>query len=283
MIKTIFLIVIAVWYSFTFLLAIYLYFKNSKAYDYEKEINVKEINRSLEDLSLLVYKKIVPEVMTASIVKLIDKGKIKLTSENNVFWLTKIEDEDLNKADFSLMELLFDGIGNGDKVSVNQINEYCNKKSNNSTFLMNYQLWRKMSIVCSHKNELFEEKREYSVVKFVHILGILIFILNIILQIFNLFGFLIIIPAILIKVYFYKISKLTYDAAQEYYGWLQFRGSLRSDSSLFDSNRFLEYSILLKCYENINQKLKHDFIKELDIAVKKCYLNSYFRGNRSLF
>lgn len=283
MINNITLIFVGIWYGFALLLTIYLYFKDSRAYSFDKEIDVKNINRSLEDLSLLVYKKIVPEVMTASVVKLIDKGKIKLTFENNVFWLTKIEDEELNKADFSLMELLFDNIGDGKRVSVIQINDFCNKKSGNSNFLMNYQLWRKMSIVCSNKKELFDEKREYNIVRFTQYIGILLFILNIVLGIYNLFGFLVIIPAILIKVYFYKISKLTYDATQEYYGWLEFRGQLRTNPKLFDNNRYLEYSILLKCYDNIPEPLKHDFTKELDIAIKKCYLNSYFRGNRSLF
>ena len=283
MIRTIMLISIIMWYAAFLIVMLYLYFKDSKPYGFSKEVDVKKINRSLEDLSLLVYKKIVPEVMTASIVKLIDRGKIKLTSENNIFLLTKVEDEDLNKADFNLMELLFDVIGDGTKVNIKQINEFCNLKSGNSIFLMNYQIWHKMSIVCSHKKDLFEEKKEYNLVRFMQIIGILIFILNIASGFYNLFAFLISIPAIFIKFYFYKISKLTFDATQEYYGWLEFRGKLRSNPDLFDNNKYLEYSILLKCYDNINEKLKYEFIKELDVAIRKCYLNSYFRGNRSLF
>ena len=271
------------WYVVAILLLVYLYFKDSKPYGFEREIDVTEKDRSLNDLSLLVYKKIVPEVMTASVVKLIDQAKIKLTEEDDAFWLTKIDDDDLTKADFNLMALLFDIIGDGERVSVNQIYKYCDKKSNNSTFLLNYDLWKKMSVVGSKKGELFEEKREYTFVRFFHYLGILMFILNIVLKVYNLFGFLIIIVAILIKVYFYKISKLTYDSAQEYYGWLEFRGKLRSNSKLFDNNKYLEYSILLKCYDNIPEKLKKEFVIKLDAAIRKCYLNSYFRGNRSLF
>lgn len=283
MIKTMVLVLIAIWYLSCFILTIYLYYRDSKAYPFNNDVDVKKINRSLEDLSLLVYKKIVPEVMTANIVKLIDKGKIKLTSENNIFWLTKIDNEDLNNADFNLMELLFEVIGDGERVNVKRINEFCNKKSGNSEFLFNYNLWHKMSIMCSNKKILFEEKLEYNIVRMIQIIGILLFILNIIFKIFNLFGFIIIIPAILVKIYFFRISKLTFDATQEYYGWLEFRGKLRKDSKLFDNNKYLEYSILLKCYDNISEEMKLAFIKELDAAIKKCYLHSYFRGNRSLF
>lgn len=283
MVGTIILVLIAIWYLACLCLIIHLYFRDSKAYPFSKEVDVKKIKRSLEDLSLLVYKKIVPEVMTANIVKLIDKGKIKLTSENNVFWLTKIDDENLNKADFSLMEILFDVIGNGEKVNINQINNFCNNNAGNSEFLLNYNLWHKMAIICSNKKTLFEEKSEYNIVKLVQIIGILLFALNILFKVFNLFGFIIIIPAILVKIYFYKISKLTFEATQEYYSWLEFRGMLRTQPELFENNKYLEYSILLKCYDNISEEAKRSFVKELDAAIKKCYLNSYFRGNRSLF
>ena len=82
--KDIIIISIMVWYGVFFLLLIYLYFKDSRPYRFERDVDVRKISRSLEDLSLLVYKKIVPEVMTANIVKLIDQAKIKLTSENGI-------------------------------------------------------------------------------------------------------------------------------------------------------------------------------------------------------
>ena len=92
-----------------------------------------------------------------------------------------------------------------------------------------------------------------------------------------------ILPSIFIQVYFCKISKLNPDATQEYYGWIEFRGKLKNDRTLLDNNRYLEYSILLKCYEGIIDEPKRNFISNLDTAIRKCYFNSYFRGNRSIF
>ena len=287
MLKIIFDIIVILWYIFYVLFFIYLYFMNSKPYVFEKKIDTKNYDRSLEDLSFIIYKKLRPDVITANIIRLINTRKIKVVFENADFWLIKNDDDNLKKTELNIMDLLFEVIGNGSKVSIEQINNYCNKSRGCSDFLMNYELWKKFATIESNKSKLFEMKTNYSLVKFVKNIGLLLFGLNILFRfVFNfdsLFAYFTLIPAIFIMIYFYNISKLNYETSQEYYGWLDFRKELKENNELLENDKYFEYAIILKCYENIDNEKKLQFIKKLDLAINKCYINAVLKGNRSLF
>lgn len=282
-INVIFNFVLITWYIFYIFYIIYLTINSNGVYEVDQALDVTNINRSTEDLSLIIYRKIKPEVLTSKIVKLINNGIIRIRREDNDYILTKINDENLSKSDFNIIELLFNNIGNKNEVSLSQIDNYCEKKSGCSNFLMNYEIWKKMIVVESNKNKIFEPKLEYNTVKIIQYIGFILFILNILLKINCFLGFFIIIPSIVITIYFYHISKLTKEASEEYYGWIKFRKDIKDNVDLLNNNRYLEYSIVLRCFKNIKQENKIDFIKKLDSAIQKCYSNSFFRGNRSLF
>lgn len=282
MINLCFFLLLIIWYLFYLFFILYLFINSNGTYDVEA-IDVKRSKRTLEDLSFIIYRKIKPEVLTANIVKLINNGVIKVSSENDDFILTKKSDENLSKSDFSILELLFESIGNGKTVSLNAISKYCDKHSGCSSFLLNYQIWKKMAIVGSNKNLLFEPKLEYRTVKMIQYFGFILFILNIILKINSIFGFIAIIPAIIITRIFYHVSKLTKEASSEYYGFLNFRTELKENEELLNNNRYLEYSIVLCCYDKISNENKINFVRKLDKAIRKCYTNSFFKGNRSIF
>lgn len=270
-----------IWYILYVLFTIYLSISNSGIYSVD-DIIISD-DTSLEDLSLIMYRKIKPEVLTASIVKLIGDKKIGLIKENKDFILIKKTDENLSKSDFNILELLFYIIGENNRVSLSKLNKYCETKNGCSDFLLNYEIWKKLAIVNSNKKFIFEPKLDYGKVKFFQYTGILIFILNLVLKRFSIFGFIIIIPSIFISFYFYHISKLTEEASKKYYGFLKLRKDMKENSKTLENNTYLEYSIILKCFDNIEDKEKLEFVKQLDIAINKCYKNAFFRGNRSLF
>lgn len=285
--ELIFNIIVVLWYIIYMILLIHLYFANSRPYNFEQKVDIKNNNRKLEDLSFIIYKKLKPEVITATIVKLINTRKIKVIFENEDFWLIKNDDDNLTKAEFNIMDLLFEIVGNGTKVSLNSLINYCNNSRGCSNFLMNYELWKKFATIESNKSKLFEMKTNYRSVKLVKNTGLLIFVLNFLFRFTigfdSFFAYFTLIPSIFIIIYFYNISKLNYETSQEYYGWIVFRKELKENNKLLDNDRYFEYAIILNCYDNLENTKKLDFIKKLDLAINKCYVNAVLKGNRSLF
>ena len=282
--KIVFYIIMVLWYLYYIYLMIRLYLNNSKPYDYDNIIDIKNVDMPLSDLSLIIYKKIKPELLTSTIVKLIDDKKIILNKANDDFILIKnCDDEDLSKADFNIIDLLFNTIGSDNKVSLKKIDSFCKNNSGSSSFLMSYQIWKKLVYVSSNHSKIFEPKLDYSKVKFMQKMGIILFILNILLKYYFIIGFFMIVPSIFITIYFYNISKLTKEYSDYYYSFLNFRKELRENPNLLENNKYFEYSILLKSYDNVTNNNKKEFTKKLDIAIQKCYRSAILNGNRSLF
>lgn len=281
--KSILFIVIIIWCLLYIFFMIYLYLNDSRMYDLEYDVDTSNIDRTPEDLSLIIYKKIKIETFTASIIKLINDHIITIKKENDDFVLIKNNEDNLSKSQFTLVDFLFNTIGNEKEVSLKQINSFGNKKSGCSMFLMIYDIWKKMIIVESKRKEIFEPKLEYNIVKLFQRTGILLFALNILLKKYCLIGFFIIIPSIFISLYFYKISKLTKEYTQEYYGWLQFRKQLKENNIPLNKNKYLEYTVILRCIEIITPNERREFIEKLDNIMRKCYTNAVLNGNRSLF
>lgn len=282
--KIVFYIIMVLWYLYYIYLMIRLYLNNSKPYDYDNIIDIKNTDMPLSDLSLIIYKKIKPELLTSTIVKLIDDKKIILNKANDYFILIKnCDDEDLSKADFNIIDLLFNTIGSDNKVSLKKMDSFCKNNSGSSSFLMSYQIWKKLVYVSSNHSKIFEPKLDYSKVKFIQRMGIILFILNILLKYYFIIGFFMIVPSIFITIYFYNISKLTKEYSDYYYSFLNFRKELRENPNLLENNKYFEYSILLKSYDNATNMNKKEFTKQLDMAIQKCYRSAILNGNRSLF
>ena len=285
-------IIMVLWYLYYIYLMIRLYLNNSKPYYYDNIIDIKNVDMPLSDLSLIIYKKIKPELLTSTIVKLIDDKKIILNKANDDFILIKnCDDEDLSKADFNIIDLLFNTIGSDNKVSLKKIDSFCKNNSGSSSFLMSYQIWKKLVYVSSNHSKIFEPKLDYSKVKFIQRMGIILFILNILLKYYFIIGFFMIVPSIFITIYFYNISKLTKEYSDYYYSFLEIKErfskeekkELRENPNLLENNKYFEYSILLKSYDNVTNNNKKEFTKKLDIAIQKCYRSAILNGNRSLF
>lgn len=282
--RIIFYIIMVLWYLYYIYLMIRLYLNNSKPYDCDNITDIKNVDMPLSDLSLIIYKKVKPELLTSTIVKLIDDKKIILNKESDDFVLIKnCDDEDLSKGDFNIIDLLFNTIGSDNKVSLKKIDSFCKNNSGSSSFLMSYQIWKKLVYVSSNHSKIFEPKLDYSKVKFIQRMGIILFILNILLKYYFIIGFFMIVPSIFITIYFYNISKLTKEYSDYYYSFLNFRKELRENPNLLENNKYFEYSILLKSYDNATNMNKKEFTKQLDMAIQKCYRSAILNGNRSLF
>ena len=74
------------------------------------------------------------------------------------------------------------------------------------------------------------------------------------------------------KVILTNISKLTKEYSDYYYSFLNFRKELRENPNLLENNKYFEYSILLKSYDNVTNNNKKDFgkFRSLFIIILRC-------------
>ena len=170
------------------------------------------------ELSILMYKKISPDVFSATIMFLVKKGVLTLKRKKDDFVIILNENNiRLSPSQKMVINILINGMGNGRQVTFNQIKDYCKSDFNCSEFLINYNLWKQMLIRESNKKKFYIDKLEYSQVKILRTTGIILFLLNIIFGFNSLIGYFIIIPACFIVLYFYKIYKRTEQANEEYH------------------------------------------------------------------
>ena len=167
-------------------------------------------------------------------------------------------------------------MGDGEKVTFKQIEEYCRSQHNCSEFLINYHIWLKTMIRESNKKKFYEDKLEYNQVKSMRNVGVALFILNIILGYNSFMGFFIAIPTFFIGFYFYSIFKRTEPANEEYHKWLAFKRYLNHiEGFQYDKDNissYLVYGLVLKttdleykltksrCFEKLNNLINHNVI-----------------------
>lgn len=283
-------IVCIIWCLVFLGLVLYLNFNYSMPYTpkFKDKIYPKiPSNLNPGELSTLMYKKISPNVFTATIMFLVKKGVLTLKRTKSDFVLilndTNIK---LSPSQKVVVTTLIDNMGDKKKVTFKQIEDYCKSEHNCSEFLSNYQLWNKTITKEANKKIFYVEKKEYNQVKFLRIVGIILFILNIILGFHSLLGYFIIIPAYFIVLYFCKIYKRTESANEEYHKWIAFKNYLNNIDSYFyepeNIGSYIIYGLVLKI-SDLEQKLTNfHCVEKLNSIINHSVIISSLRANRSI-
>lgn len=289
---TLYIILIICYFIFSFSLIGYLYLNYSKPYKPEKLKNyTKEIPSKLSpiELSILMNNKITPQVFTATIYYLIgSKALIKNIENKKIYLYRNLNFKgNLSHSQKYALKLLIETMGNGEKVSFEKIEKFCSNNAGATTFLLNYEIWKRMAAAEGGTKQFFEPKPNSSLVKWSCAIGIILFLINIIFGIHMLLGYLIILPAVFSVYYFKKIFKRTKKYNNQFYKWLEFSNYLMNIKELGhdkeNNNFYLMYSIILDKLEYVEPHLlkSNDFIN-LNKYIKKCYTRAYFHGSRSI-
>ena len=257
-----YLLVLITWYILFIIFMVFLYFKYSKPYRI-KRINkyYKEVPEKLNpiELSMLIYHKITPSALSATIVYLIDQGLI--VRDGDI--LRKIETEQfLSNSQKCAIELLFDVLGNRKTVNVNKIADFCHNNSTATDFLLNYDVWRNLAAREANANkQFFIQKMDYELVRWFQIIGYVLVVLNFVFGFHYVVGYMTIIPAYIILQYFYNIYKRTKKYNEQFYQWLgfgQYLSTIKSKDDLKDNpDSVIVYSIILN-------KLSHKMTLPID-------------------
>lgn len=283
-----YLLFVITWYVLFVIFFLFLYLKYKRPY-YVSNIqkiykNIPE-NLSPMELSMLLYRKITPNALSATITYLIEQGYI--IREGNV--LKKVEGElGLSLSQNSALEILFDVLGNGKMVDINKIDSFCDNNSTATDFLLAYDIWNNMAIrEVNASKQFFVPKMDYELVKWFQYLGYFLVVLNVVLNCHYLGGYLIVFPAYFLLQYFYKISKRTRPYQKQFYQWLGFGNYLSEikskDEIGLNQTWVLVYSVLLNKIGHVENKIKEEqFYTTLDKALQKCHYQAVFFGNRKI-
>lgn len=283
-----YLLILITWYILFVIFTIFLYFKYQKPYRVKKiHKYYKKIPENLTppELSMLVYHKITPDVLSATIAFLIRKGLI--AREDNI--LRKIPSEQLlSVSQTSALELLFDVLGNGKVVDVNKISEFCHNNSSSTDFLLAYDIWANLALrEASSSKQFFVSKTDYELVRWFQIIGYVLAVLNFVFSLHYIFGYTIIIPAYFILQYFYRTYKRTPKYNEQFYQWLGFGNYLSTITSKeelgLDKDMILIYSVILHRVSHVEKVVNDEqFLTDLDQSLQKCYRKAFFFGNRKV-
>ncbi|MDD3392588.1 MAG: DUF2207 domain-containing protein [Bacilli bacterium] len=277
---------LAIWYLIYICYTIYLYLNCSVPYDSNIKGPITKAPRFINPaaLSILFYNKITPEVLTSTILILIKRGSLIIKMNEGQSYIYK-PSHDISTSDSQriIVDLLIDTIGNGEKVSIKQIHDFCNNNHNSTDFLNDYYIWKKVIYKEIMKNTYFEPKTVYIHIKDIRLLGIILFVLNIILGYHTILGYFVIIPAFALMAYFKNVYKRTRKANDEYHKWLEYKKYLKTFNNEDDKETLWSlyiYGLIIKAdIKNNSSK----FILDLNNAVKRCFIRANLYGNRSLF
>lgn len=237
------------------------------------------------ELSMLLYKKIIPSAFTASILILIKKGIILVERKENDYVFMKFNDTNLSNSQKDVMMLLFDEIGDGETVKLSSIDRFCKGHDSCSTFLFMYQNWRK-NAYREVKYKFFEQKKGYMGVKTYRNIGFLLILANFFTGIHFIPIYCMIIPIWVLYIYFYKIYKRTSEANTEYFKWLGYKNYLLSKDtfSVEEEGHASIYGVILGLAAVMDRKLpsKGDFIVSLEAIITKSVRRATLKGDRSI-
>ena len=286
-VNVMYLLILITWYFLFLIFFLFLYFKYSKPYyvKIDKRVNKIPENLNPNELSMLLHHKITPSALTATIIYLINEGII--IREKNIL-KRNCEDKVLSVSQNSALDLLFDTLGNGKKLDIDKISNFCNSNTKCTDFLIAYDIWKNMATrEAVSSKQFFVQKMDYELVKWFQYIGYFLVILNFILGLNFISGYLAIIPAYFLLQYFYKIYKRTPHYQEQFYKWLSFRDSLNNIKSIeeikINKKWCLIYSSLLDKLSHIENVINQEqFLTKLDKDLQYCYRKAYFFGNRKI-
>lgn len=290
--KLIYSIICLIWFVIFFYALYYLYIKNVKPYKPAfSDLMYSQIPHKYAplELSLLMYNRVVPSTLPASVIYLFEKGILEFNNDNGVEYIVRNFNytNQLTPAEDYTIKLLVDIIGDKNRVSIEQLDEFCSHKSNCDIFLLEYQIWCKIMRKEYASTRFFEPKLQYSSIEKIMISGCIIFIVNF-LKVFNSYlGYLTLVPALFIMFFFIKTYKRTRESNEEYYKWIAFKNYMNvtdlASLNIDNMDDYIMYGTVLGV-DDIEEKLtNHDYFKRITAALNKCVIKSILNGNRKLF
>lgn len=284
-------IIINVWYVLFILLVLYLFFKCIKPHKVIKNNEIlKEVpsNLNIIEISNLVNRTINANTLSAYVHNLINRKIINVQISDGVEYLYKsINTNNLSLSDTSTLNLIFNVIGDGDRVTIQQLNIFCKRKRNKNILLQEWTLWCRVVKKDNYSHIFFETKEQYGLVRFFTSSGCALFLVNLILDYNLILAKYIIIPSILLLIIFNKVYKRTPAANIEFHKWLNYKKYLENiENYNVDPEKIESLIMHATCLgvKEVEEKISnHDYCKRITEGLNKSILKAILSGDRRLF
>lgn len=279
-----------IWWALFIFLTFYLYVKNIKPYktsfdeEYFKGI---PSDLSVIEVSNLINRKINGNTLAAYVLHLINRKVLKIDVEDGVEYIKMGNfTGNLSIGDESTIKLILYTMGDGDKVTISQLYNFCKSRRNKNVMFMEFQIWCKVMKKENFKHIFYETKEEYGLVKAITIFGSLLFFINILAHCNNILAYFTLLPAILLLAVFSNVHKRTRQANEEYYKWMAFKNYLENiekfEEEVLYPEEYLVYAICLGIKGFEKKVTDHNYGERLVEALNRCIVKALLSGNRSV-
>jgi len=279
-------------------LAIYIYLKYDK--EHKSDFKSQYYREFIEDydvevIDYLMQKNITSNAMSASIMNLIYKKKIKAEviegkKKDYVFELLNTEDISVNEK--YLIEFLFNRVGSGSLFTTIELKKYASSTKTYDKFTSSYENWKNKIITEGKKQEFYESNGGIKAIAIIYALfGLLLFIFNISANIENGLPIFALIVGIVLFFYAILFSKRTEKGNEHYSKWNAFKNFL-NDFGTFDQKelpeiilweRYLVYAVIFGLAKKV-QKGMNVKIKEISASdgISPSYMDLYLYHHLSM-
>lgn len=279
------------WIPLFLFFAVYIYFKCLRPYKSEftdkyfkgipSELNVVEISN-------LISRKIGPNTLAAYVVGLINRKILAIgVDEAGVEYIVRGSYEgNLSIGDEATVKLILNTMGDGDKVTIEQLHNFCKTKRNRDIMLMEFQIWSKVMRKENYKHIFYETKDEYVYVRLFAIVGCTLFLFNLFAKINNILSYVILVTSIGLFIAFSNIYKRTRQANEEYCKWMAFKAYLEEienfEEEVLYPEEYVMYGVCLGV-KGLERKItKHNYTERLTEALNTAIMKAIVSGSRSI-
>lgn len=257
------------------ILWLYIYFKYDR--EYKSSFNLYYYREftgdyEVEVVDYLMKKDITPAAMNASIMNLIYKGAIEIAEipsqkkKDKDVKLIKKSEEHVNDTEKKLLSLLFDTVGNGQEVTLKEIEKFSKNYNTAEKFMLGYNSWQMSAKADAKKEGFFEDHNGIRAIATAYMfLGILLIIFMAILKIENIVLIIAIaISSVALLIYALSFKKWSVKGREHYLKWTAFKrfltdfGKLQEkevpDIKLWD--KYLVYATLFGIAKEVQKAMQ---------------------------
>lgn len=287
------------WYILLILLVVLCYKKKKRCettsfdQDYLRDFPA---NYGPEIVGYLMDQKVAEEEMSASILMMIEKKALKVEQDpakkdNFTLILQEKEVNFLTEQEKKLQKLLIEDIGDGAKVTLDQIKKYGKSTKKAEQFIKSYDNWKK-----SVKEEGKKEAFFFPLVK-IQVIGVmisllgtfLIFFLNIIFDTSFIPGYLSLLVGIIAIIWFSTRHFRTEKGSLHYKQWMALKKFMVDFGTMDEKElpelkiwgKYLVYASVLGCAKQLEKtmKIKMENMNLTEEQMASYYLNDSFADN----
>lgn len=258
-------------------LFVYVYIKHDK--EYKSSFSGKYYREFIDDYSVenieyLMNKNLTTKAFSTSILNLIykkniDVEEISTKKKDKDYKFIKKNENNLNRAEAVIMDLLFNKIGDGKEVLLKNIKDTAKKTSSTGKNIVydEYNSWKTLATFDAKSHEFYVDNQKTKFIFILYgILGIGLFILD--LKILDSWAkYFVIIFAIIFILYIVSFKKRTVKGNDDYNKWKAFKNFL-NDFGRFDEKelpeiklweRYLVYASIFGIADKLSKTMKFRF------------------------